>query len=673
MNLKNLLFTLVIFVAGWSISAQNVTYNWHEGITSSNSVTPQDVQINDNGNLFTLTNFVSKSPDLTGEFMGQTFTGVPNSATSGTRNLLLVKSDLSGNYIWGVNSTIGDIDLASSGMALTADGGSFLALKVRHTNNQEQGDTLLRIKSADGTETDIIWDYPGSWVYQGVIVKIAGNGIVEWMKHIPVDYLPAAGATNNVLDGFNFYSATTDATGNLYAAGKLIKAICFPNDTLFPNANKKTGTSFIVKFTNTGDYIAHFTSGGSADYDQINDISFEEGALYAAGLIKGDTSGIATTFGSESMLTPVATNIYAMKIDPSDLSVDWARFYPGIREGGQTIQLKNMNVEQDNIFITGGLNGGIGFTETATTGDLSSPGNALKGFTMKCAISDGHCTAGAIRSTAGIGVAYGTIVTADSVFLFGYDWGGEDHNIYIDSYDLNLNEGKQYGLLNGGGSATAWSVAAAGDTIVLATRCAKNNAVSFFGTDDTFISTGNWGGLITSYIFHGIHGDMTPPSTPTNLAGTATENSVILTWSPSTDNVGVTEYHIYVDDVFNQLVTDTTATITELSPETTYRFEVEAWDAAGNISDRTELSLTTQQGNSIPTYTQQITAAYPNPFHDFIVVNLANSGDVSIFSITGQCIFTMSAIAGENRIQTDILPQGAYILKSGSETIKMIK
>ena len=44
--------------------------------------------------------------------------------------------------------------------------------------------------------------------------------------------------------------------------------------------------------------------------------------------------------------------------------------------------------------------------------------------------------------------------------------------------------------------------------------------------------------------------DMTPPTAPGNLAATtfsttATQSSVVLTWSPATDNVGVTGYDVY--------------------------------------------------------------------------------------------------------------------------------
>ncbi|WP_281989415.1 fibronectin type III domain-containing protein [Aquimarina aggregata] len=79
--------------------------------------------------------------------------------------------------------------------------------------------------------------------------------------------------------------------------------------------------------------------------------------------------------------------------------------------------------------------------------------------------------------------------------------------------------------------------------------------------------------------------DTTAPSIPANLAASGTTNTqTILSWDASTDNVGVAEYDVSQDGVVVGTVTETTATITGLSPQTTYTFTVAAKDAAGNTS-----------------------------------------------------------------------------------------
>ncbi|MFD0588107.1 fibronectin type III domain-containing protein [Paenibacillus sp. GCM10027627] len=78
--------------------------------------------------------------------------------------------------------------------------------------------------------------------------------------------------------------------------------------------------------------------------------------------------------------------------------------------------------------------------------------------------------------------------------------------------------------------------------------------------------------------------DMTPPTAPANLSVTAVyARAIYLSWSPATDNVGVTGYTVsYGTNSVN--VTGTTAMIMGLAPNTEYTFTVKAKDQAGNVS-----------------------------------------------------------------------------------------
>ncbi len=81
--------------------------------------------------------------------------------------------------------------------------------------------------------------------------------------------------------------------------------------------------------------------------------------------------------------------------------------------------------------------------------------------------------------------------------------------------------------------------------------------------------------------------DTTPPSTPANVTATAIDATrVSLSWSASSDDVGVTGYTVRRDgtpiaDVPGSATSylDTTA-----APDTAYSYDVEAYDAAGNRS-----------------------------------------------------------------------------------------
>lgn len=79
--------------------------------------------------------------------------------------------------------------------------------------------------------------------------------------------------------------------------------------------------------------------------------------------------------------------------------------------------------------------------------------------------------------------------------------------------------------------------------------------------------------------------DTEAPSVPGVPQAVVDGSSVSLTWTASTDNVGVTGYKIYKDGVYLKTVTAASVSVSSLSPGT-YSFSVSAMDQAGNESDR---------------------------------------------------------------------------------------
>ena len=80
--------------------------------------------------------------------------------------------------------------------------------------------------------------------------------------------------------------------------------------------------------------------------------------------------------------------------------------------------------------------------------------------------------------------------------------------------------------------------------------------------------------------------DRTPPSPPQNQTISAvTAASFKMSWSPAVDNVGVTDYAVYLDGARVAVTPSTSYTYTGLSCSQTYTVGLEARDAAGNASD----------------------------------------------------------------------------------------
>lgn len=122
--------------------------------------------------------------------------------------------------------------------------------------------------------------------------------------------------------------------------------------------------------------------------------------------------------------------------------------------------------------------------------------------------------------------------------------------------------------------------------------------------DNPYLATIIWGGPSAQNtwpgsINSGNSNDTEAPSTPLNLTVTGTNaTSIALSWTASTDNVGVSGYDVYMDGNLKSSVSVNAATISGLTPATTYSFYVVAKDAAGNRSNNSNaVDGTTDAGN----------------------------------------------------------------------------
>jgi large repetitive protein len=80
--------------------------------------------------------------------------------------------------------------------------------------------------------------------------------------------------------------------------------------------------------------------------------------------------------------------------------------------------------------------------------------------------------------------------------------------------------------------------------------------------------------------------DVTPPTAPGNLTVvSSTSSSVGLSWTASTDNVGVNHYAIYTNGVLTNVTTNLTFLVNALTPGQLYSFYVKAVDGSNNYSN----------------------------------------------------------------------------------------
>lgn len=145
-------------------------------------------------------------------------------------------------------------------------------------------------------------------------------------------------------------------------------------------------------------------------------------------------------------------------------------------------------------------------------------------------------------------------------------------------------------------------------------------------------------------------GDTTPPTAPSNLSASAASSSQVnLSWTGSTDNVGVASYNVYRStdsSTFSAVasVSGTSHSDTGLASSTTYYYRVTADDAAGNESAASNTASATTGPPTSPAQVilNEILANEPGSDVTKEFVELVNVGGASI-DLSG---WTLSDAAG---------------------------
>lgn len=113
-----------------------------------------------------------------------------------------------------------------------------------------------------------------------------------------------------------------------------------------------------------------------------------------------------------------------------------------------------------------------------------------------------------------------------------------------------------------------------------------NTALTLSKDDTAKTITINGNTLDLHTWFNGLGPDTDKPTNPTNVqSGRIGDTTASLSWTASTDNLGVTGYDIYANNLLIKSVNTNSANLTGLSPDTNYSIKIKAKDSAGNVSD----------------------------------------------------------------------------------------
>ncbi|WP_396184717.1 endonuclease [Flavobacterium sp.] len=232
-------------------------------------------------------------------------------------------------------------------------------------------------------------------------------------------------------------------------------------------------------------------------------------------------------------------------------------------------------------------------------------------------------TADTVAPTAATNLAV-TGTTSSAVSL---SWTAGTDNIAVTSYDIYMN-----GVLKtsvSGSNLTASINGLSASTAYSFYIIAKDAAVNSSPVSNTA------NGTTTIAI-----ADTEIPTAPTNLAVTGSSSSTVyLSWTASTDNIGVTGYDVYLNSAFKSTVSGATAIINGLTPETTYSFYVVAKDAASNSSLQSNSvngTTTVVVSNATELFFSEYIEGSSNNKALEIINNTTSPIDMSIYSLKRQ-------------------------------------
>src|SRR3954447_19575778 len=179
-----------------------------------------------------------------------------------------------------------------------------------------------------------------------------------------------------------------------------------------------------------------------------------------------------------------------------------------------------------------------------------------------------------------------TVVSTSRIDL---SWSGASDNVGVTGYQIYRAEGTAAPVKLAEQTGTTFS-----DTT---TSPSTDYTYSVYAID----AAGNRSAAKTATASTTGAPDGTPPSQPGNLTASAPSSSVVnLSWTASTDNVGVVGYNVYRNGtLISQPITTpdpnppTTYNDETAQPSTTYTYAVTAVDAAGNESTPASKSVTT--------------------------------------------------------------------------------
>ncbi len=163
----------------------------------------------------------------------------------------------------------------------------------------------------------------------------------------------------------------------------------------------------------------------------------------------------------------------------------------------------------------------------------------------------------------------------------------------------------------------------------------------------------------------GLLNDPEPPTPVDQVIASAEGSNIIVKWTPSTDNVGVTAYNILDEELQVVATTSDTSYTFEGLASGEYFFTVVARDAAGNTSDVNYNAVGSATISAIEGVAKSTIHVFPCPANDVLFIhNSKPLSMISIYDLAGRKTISHNVKSNKVQLNIGLLHAGTYIVKA---------
>jgi len=349
-------------------------------------------------------------------------------------------------------------------------------------------------------------------------------------------------------------------------------------------------------------------------------------ATNSAGTAYGSQISFATSTSTDTQAPTAPTSLASSSVTSSSVTLAWTASTDNVAVTGYNVYQNSILVgtTTSTTYAVTGLAASTAYTFYITAkdaaGNISSASSSLAVTTSSASVT--YCTSkgtnysyewidlvqlNTINNVTAANAGYGDFTSLSTTLTKGssytvYFSAGFKSSAYTEYWyiwiDYNNNGSfESTELINSTSSSLATTLSKTFTVPATATAGTTRMRVTMkYNSAPTACETFSYGEVedYTIVLADGV-ADTQAPTAPANLASSGvTATTATLSWTASTDNVGVTGYNVYKNGTLLGTSTGTTYSVTGLTASTAYSFYVTAYDAAGNLSSASStLSVTT--------------------------------------------------------------------------------